>query len=438
MSWQRTLDDHLFGPGPKRILSLDGGGVRGLVTLGLLQRVEDILKARSGQGEEFRLCDYFDLIGGRSTGGIIATLLALGFTVAEVQALYLKLCPDVFQQTSTWRTLSGLWGFRLPKFDPSAFKRNVDSVIEAYVSRVGMPGQEPTLGSAHLKTGLGVVMKRIDTGSVWVLTNNSRMKWWDPASPHWKHTIDDPKQRFFPNKDYALRTLALATASAPFYLDAVEIGISPGRVGLFLDGGASPFNNPAIELFLMTTLKQFDEHGQLDPQRPFSPFGFDWETGEDKLFLYSVGTGTFRTEIDRTVYKNQFNLMKAKDALRAVIDDGMKSSLIWLQALSEPNEPFRVDENLCEMRGLRVMREKLLTFKRINPLLNHDWLKREIGIEFTDRVLARTREFDNADRANLTRLDKIGKAAGEKLVGENDFPPRFDPAPFGGRAPPAA
>ena len=36
MSWQRTLDEHLFGAGPKRILSLDGGGVRGLITLGMI------------------------------------------------------------------------------------------------------------------------------------------------------------------------------------------------------------------------------------------------------------------------------------------------------------------------------------------------------------------------------------------------------------------
>lgn len=429
MSWQRSLDDHLFGPGPKRILSLDGGGVRGLVTLGMLQRVEEILQERSGQGDDFRLCDYFDLIGGTSTGGIIATLLALGFKVAEVQALYLKLCPDVFQQTSTWRTLSGLWGFRLPKFDPSAFKRNVDSVIEAYVSRVGTPGQEPTLGSPHLKTGLGVVMKRIDTGSVWVLTNNPRTKYWDPDSPYWKHAQGGLKPQFFPNKDYALRTLALATASAPFYLDAVEIGISPGQVGLFLDGGASPFNNPALELFLMATLKQFDDRDELDSARPFSPFGFDWETGENKLLLYSVGTGTFRTTIDRGVYKNQFNLMKAKDALRAVIDDGMKSSLTWLQALSEPQAPFPVDGNLGDMRGLRITREKLLTFKRVNPYLNGDWLKGEIGMEFTDRVLARTREFDNANKANLTRLDKIGMAAGTVLVTEDDFPAAFDPSP---------
>ena len=47
----------------KRILSLDGGGVRGLISLGILQRIEDCLAQRfPGKREDFRLCHYFDLI----------------------------------------------------------------------------------------------------------------------------------------------------------------------------------------------------------------------------------------------------------------------------------------------------------------------------------------------------------------------------------------
>ncbi|MBI3439668.1 MAG: patatin-like phospholipase family protein, partial [Proteobacteria bacterium] len=60
-------------PGPKRILALDGGGARGLLTLGVLQKLEDELGRRSGKPGTFRLAHYFDLIGGTSTGSIIAT-----------------------------------------------------------------------------------------------------------------------------------------------------------------------------------------------------------------------------------------------------------------------------------------------------------------------------------------------------------------------------
>ena len=65
-----SRDYHLFGPGPKRILSLDGGGVRGAVSVAFLERIEQILDEQAGH--KVRLGDWFDLIGGTSTGAIIA------------------------------------------------------------------------------------------------------------------------------------------------------------------------------------------------------------------------------------------------------------------------------------------------------------------------------------------------------------------------------
>jgi patatin-like phospholipase/acyl hydrolase len=82
----RTRDKHLFGPGPKRILALDGGGVRGIISLAYLERLEAILRERFGP--DTVLADYFDLIGGASTGAIIATGLALGLPVKRLIATY--------------------------------------------------------------------------------------------------------------------------------------------------------------------------------------------------------------------------------------------------------------------------------------------------------------------------------------------------------------
>ena len=83
-------------PGPKRILALDGGGARGLLTLGVLQKLEDELGRRSGNPAAFRLAHYFDLIGGTSTGSIIATTLALEWKVRDIVALYFELLPSIF------------------------------------------------------------------------------------------------------------------------------------------------------------------------------------------------------------------------------------------------------------------------------------------------------------------------------------------------------
>ena len=88
-----TLRARIRSGGPKRILSLDGGGIRGLITLGYLERIEAVLKAnyaelglyqKPARPEDFRLRDYFDMIGGTSTGAIIASGLAIGMSVSEL------------------------------------------------------------------------------------------------------------------------------------------------------------------------------------------------------------------------------------------------------------------------------------------------------------------------------------------------------------------
>ena len=70
-----SLKQHLSNESNcKRILALDGGGIRGAITIGYLEQMEKILSERYKdfiKPSDFRLCDYFDLIGGTSTGSII-------------------------------------------------------------------------------------------------------------------------------------------------------------------------------------------------------------------------------------------------------------------------------------------------------------------------------------------------------------------------------
>ena len=55
----------------KRMLSLDGGGVRGVMTLEILAKIESDLRASTGK-PNLVLADWFDFIGGTSTGAIIS------------------------------------------------------------------------------------------------------------------------------------------------------------------------------------------------------------------------------------------------------------------------------------------------------------------------------------------------------------------------------
>src|SRR5258708_34193390 len=80
----RTRDEHLLNDGsPKRILALDGGGLRGILTLSYLAEIESGLRERHGGSEDFRLSHYFDLIAGTCTGSIIAAALAPGLALGE-------------------------------------------------------------------------------------------------------------------------------------------------------------------------------------------------------------------------------------------------------------------------------------------------------------------------------------------------------------------
>ena len=74
--------------GPKRILALDGGGVKCFI--------EAILKERSGRGDEFRLSDYFDFVGGTSVGVLLATLFARGNPVSQIKAMFNSWTPTIF------------------------------------------------------------------------------------------------------------------------------------------------------------------------------------------------------------------------------------------------------------------------------------------------------------------------------------------------------
>ena len=78
----------------KRILSIDGGGIRGIIPLCVLAKLEAQLKAQ--RGESVALRDVFGFVAGTSTGAIIAAGIAAGIPAAEMLDLYLTRVGEVF------------------------------------------------------------------------------------------------------------------------------------------------------------------------------------------------------------------------------------------------------------------------------------------------------------------------------------------------------
>jgi hypothetical protein len=401
----KTLFEHLSpDTGPKRVLSLDGGGVKGMLTLGMLKPLEDELRRRAGGDASFRLSDYYDLIGGTSTGAIIASGLALGLSVDELIALYMRLGPEVFGRSA------GDGVFLQNKFESKKLRRALHSVLST-----------KTLGSQDLKTGLAIHAKRIDTGSAWVVTNHPLGIFYDPPGD----------SGVFPNKRYRLTDLVLASAAAPTFFDEVVIDIEfdekrrPIQKGYFVDGAVSGNNNPGLQLLMLA----------LEPS-----YKFGWKSGADNLMMTSCGTGSRRPRVDGKAFQGLPPGLRGVHALRAMIYDSQVQGVMMMQALSEPRKPWRINAEIGDMRGVCISGAPLLDYQRMDvaletkpkakrrgdPVPPMTQLERMLGRELDADTLDALDLMDNGKKENLELLLEIGVAAGRTYVDAAYPDPKFD------------
>ena len=112
----------------KRILTIDGGGIRGTFPAAFLANLEQDLGEPIGR--------YFDLISGTSTGGIIAIGLALGLRASDILKLYEEQGPAIFAQTRTgfggWidrHLRTGRWLFWGPKYSTQPLRDALHGVL---------------------------------------------------------------------------------------------------------------------------------------------------------------------------------------------------------------------------------------------------------------------------------------------------------------------
>src|SRR6478609_8007061 len=111
MSVWGPLQQRYETPQPRKILSLDGGGIRGVLTLEILLELEKQLKEALNANDNFRLSDFFDYIGGTSTGAIIAAGLSLGKSAKEMLDFYEQKGEAMFDKAFLcWNTPSKFEG----------------------------------------------------------------------------------------------------------------------------------------------------------------------------------------------------------------------------------------------------------------------------------------------------------------------------------------
>ena len=369
-----TLAERIQDKGPKKILALDGGGIRGMITIEVLAAIETELRQQLKKGTEFRLSHFFDFVAGTSTGAIIAACISYGMTVSEIRAFYESSGQDMFDKVFR---LNLFKRFRT-KYEDASLAKKLQAVFD----------KETTLGSDKLQTVLMMVMRNATTDSPWPVSNN----------PFAKYNQRDRKDC---NLNLPLWQLIRASTAAPVFFPPEVVTFAPGTPNeyefIFVDGGITMYNNPAFQAFLMATVE---------------PYKMGWVTGEEQLLVVSVGTGT----------SPKANADLAPDEMNLVYNASSLPSALMYAALNEQDLLCRVfgrclagdllDREIGDLKMTKgpVGLSKLFTYVRYNAELTEKGLK-ELGLSGIEPT--HVQQLDSTDY--IDELKQVGLAVATQV-----------------------
>ncbi|KAL7253615.1 hypothetical protein ACSBR1_008032 [Camellia fascicularis] len=248
----------------RTVLSIDGGGIRGIIPSIILNFLEAQLQKLDG--EDARIADYFDVIAGTSTGGLVTAMLTAPneknrplFAAKDIKAFYLDHCPKIFPQkrssfanaTKVIRALSG------PMYDGKYLRRLV----------------KEKLGNTRLNQTLtNVVVPTFDIKRL---------------QPTIFSTYEVKKN---PSLNALLSDICIATSAAPTYLPphGFETKDSSGKARQFnlVDGGVVA-NNPTLVAIGEVTKEINRERSNFFPIK---------STNHGKFLVLSLGTGSAKKD----------------------------------------------------------------------------------------------------------------------------------------------
>ncbi|MEE9392755.1 MAG: patatin-like phospholipase family protein [Planctomycetota bacterium] len=364
-----ATDRKLGPPGKKKLLALDGGGIRGAMTIEVLAGIETMIR-REFSNDALVLADYFDFVGGTSTGAILAAAISKGMSTQKLRIFYEQSGPAMFDKASLLKR------FRY-KYGQESLAGELKEVF----------GAETNLGSDELKTMLVMVMRNATTDSPWPVSNNPKAKY--------NNTGDDNDNLRIP-----LWQLIRASTAAPVYFPPEEIVIGKNTF-LFVDGGVTMFNNPAFQMFLMATMPAY---------------GVKWPTGDKDMLIVSVGTGhaaAANADLDASDMNLLYNAGSVPSALMAA---ALHQQDMLCRAFGKCLLGDSIDREIGDMIAAQNPGgQSLFTYMRYNAELTDDGLSR-LGLSGIDPE--RVRELDSVN--NIGDLQEIGKAVA-KLVDRRHF-----------------
>jgi patatin-like phospholipase/acyl hydrolase len=373
-----SVQDKKESQGPRKLLALDGGGIRGVMTLEVLAKLETELQNKLGRDSEFVLADYFDYIAGTSTGAIIATCLSLGMRVDDIRTFYIESGPAMFDKTNL------ITRYYRNKFHDEKLAEKLQQVI---AQKSGEP--DATLGSPALKTYLMLVLRNATTDSPWPVSNNPAAKYNDLARPDC-------------NLHLPLWQLVRASTAAPTYFPP-EVVVFPNYEFIFVDGGVTMYNNPAFQLFLMATVK---------------PYKLEWPTGEDKMLLVSIGTGT-AADANKNLTPEQMNIIYNASSLPSAFMFAASNEQDFLcRVFGKCLNGGLLDREVWDMKGDNGQgpaNPKLFTYMRYNADLSRAGLD-ALGLPHIEP--SNVQQMDSV--AHISELQEVGREVA-KEVNIDDF-----------------
>lgn len=366
----RAVRDGDEGIAPKSLLAIDGGGIRGVIALEILDRLQATLRAGSGDAD-LVLADAFDYIAGTSTGAIIAAGLSLGMSTDQLLTLYVEHGAEMFDRGRLRDRLHHA-------YDPD----RLEAILKQHL------GADTTLGSDRLRTLLLIVLRNATTDSPWPVSSNPRAKFND-------RSLADC------NLDLPLWQLVRASTAAPFYFPPETITLG-NRDYVFVDGGLTPFNNPAFQLFTMATL---------------DAYGLGWPTGEDRMLLVSVGTGNAEVPRPNLDDRDMHLGYHATSTVGALMSSAAAQQDLLCRALGRCRWGVAIDAEVGDLHhtsGLAAT--PLFSYVRYDmPLstvtlhhlgLNHIRLADVVPIDQVDHIAA-MREIGRGIAARAVHLDHM-------------------------------
>jgi hypothetical protein len=254
-----------------------------------------------------------------------------------------------------------------------------------------------TLDSADVNTGLCVLLKRMDTGSAWMVMNNPRSAFWETPADN----------SFTGNRHLHLANLVRASTAAPSFFDPEVIEIVKGQPpGLFIDGGLTPHNNPALMLLMAALLPAY---------------GLNWKAGPENLLIVSIGTGSFRPTMTTPEALKASALGLALRSLAAIIAENQQLVMTLLTYFGETPTKWPINSEIGDLGPIRAAGGPLFRFLRYDARLEQGWLEANLGERVAADEVVALRHMD--DPSNMPKLYALGVAAAERQIQASDLGP---------------